>query len=109
MAFNLTIMTFTNSTGTIIQVVVQNTPPELSGWTTTPSRVLLATRTLLLFSPDQANALATQHHRAGRSAFPKHILQNLHGSLRRMSRCSILLKPGTRHIHFFQLGLQKVL
>ena len=52
MAFNLTIMTFTNPTGTIIQVVIQNTPPELSAWTNTPRRVLLATCTLLFFSPD---------------------------------------------------------
>jgi hypothetical protein len=39
----------------------------------------------------------------------KHFPQNLHGSPRRMSRCSILLKPGIRHIHFFQLGPQNLL
>ena len=33
----------------------------------------------------------------------KHFPQNLHGSQRRMSRCSILLKSGVRHIHFFQV------
>jgi hypothetical protein len=31
----------------------------------------------------------------------KHFSQHSHGSPRRMSRCSILLKPGIRHIHFF--------
>jgi hypothetical protein len=31
----------------------------------------------------------------------KHFPKNLHGSPRRMSRCSILLTPGIRHIHFF--------
>jgi len=39
MAFNLTITTFINPTDTVIQVVIRNTLPELSGWTITPSRV----------------------------------------------------------------------
>jgi hypothetical protein len=32
---------------------------------------------------------------------PKDFPQNLHRSPLRISRCSILLKPGIRHIHFF--------
>jgi len=51
MAFSLTIMMSTNTTGTVIQVVIHNTPPELPGQTTTPGHVLLATNMLLLFSP----------------------------------------------------------
>ena len=51
MAFSLTITAFTDTTDIIFQVVIQSTPPESPDSTTTLVRVLLATYTLLLFSP----------------------------------------------------------
>ena len=50
MAYILTI-TFTDSIGAIIQMVIQNTTPELSGWTTTPRRFLIVTHTLPVYFP----------------------------------------------------------
>lgn len=50
-ALNITITTFTNNRGAIIQVVIQHTPSRLPGWTNTSGRVLVTTYTLLLYSP----------------------------------------------------------
>jgi len=52
---------FTNTPGAIIPVVIQNTPPELSGWTTKPSQVLLAMYTWLLFSQFLSALLLATH------------------------------------------------